>query len=61
MTEAGRKRAEQRKETDRQKAQELKRMRERLIKIIDDKNVSDTEALTAISLLWSISEKTRYY
>ena len=61
MTEAGRKRAEQRKAKDRQKAQELTLLRERLIRIIDDKNVSDTEALTAISLLWSISEKTRYY
>lgn len=46
---------------EREKAQELSLMRKRLIQVIDNQNVSDAEALQAVALLWSISEKTRYY
>ena len=41
-----------------QQEQERSRLRQRLIKIIDSPSVSDSEALQAISLLWSMDAKT---
>lgn len=69
MTEQQKEKARQTREThrlkreakEREKAQELALMRSRLVKVIDNQNVSDSEALQAVALLWSISEKTRYY
>ena len=69
MTEEQKEKARQTREThrskreakEREKAQELALMRSRLVKVIDNQNVSDSEALKAIDLLWNISEKTRYY
>ena len=52
---------QKRKDQQDRRAQELALMRSRLVQVIDNQNVSDSEALKAIDLLWNISEKTRYY
>lgn len=53
--------ASKRKEREERQAQELKLMRTRLIKALDNPTLTDSEAIRAVSLLWDISEKSRHY
>lgn len=46
---------------EREKAQELALMRSRLVKALDNPTLTDSEAVQAVSLLWSITEKSRHY
>lgn len=61
MTDKGKQRQERRKEREHQRIEEQRMMRQRLVRIIDNPSVSDSEALQAISLLWSMDEKTHHY
>lgn len=56
MTEQARQRANRRKDKERQREQEHSLMRQRLIRIIDSPDVSNSEALKAIQILHDMDE-----
>ena len=53
--------ASKRKEKDNERKREENILRQRLVAIIDDKTTTNTDALEAIRLLWTLDEQTRYY
>lgn len=54
-------RAQERKAHQRQAYEEQKRVRQRLIKIIDDKDTANADCLDAIRILWEMDKATRHY
>lgn len=57
MTEQAKQRANRRKEKERQAREEKSLMRQRLIKMIDNPQTGDAEALRAIEILHDMDER----
>lgn len=57
MTEQAKQRADRRKEKERKEREERSLMRQRLIKIIDNPQTGDADALRAIEILHDMDER----